>query len=569
MKTPLKTRAHPGGNSSVSGHWYLLCSILAAGAIGVLGLAVPLLTLLAYDKLIPAGSTSTLYWLSVGTATAIVFEGFLRYCQSQITSWYKAFNSFNDANSYFMRRLETYRLQHHGDDLVADQEVFDAIQRASSFRANGLLQAGLELPFTAFYLTIMFKLSGPVFYGNALLLGLYLLTTCFFTLGRFSSRRRLRKTEHATQESLITILKSSALIKSAAIERQQCRTYESFLSDHYSRQFRSLNWMSLFDSLSSCVQHAAQLGTVFLGSYFALSGDLSIGVVTACMMLSGRAAHPVIQFSKLSFRFIDYLHDRRKIRAAYRSLVPLTLSAENQLHQVNTQSVQADASSTQQSHDWSWLWHFKGNLIYEANVGECIAVEASTATASTQLMVNSTFLLKQQAAGTSFLTPGRPGDVVLLGSSERVFQGSVWENLTGYRNTDPDRILHLCRSSGLESAIANLPSGYETQLDRESNKRLEQSLIQQIAIVRALSQKPRLVILDHADHGFDSSTLQGFIALLGEMRRECAVVIASSNVETLRQASRALRLRGDELEKGNLEDWIKGLERKGGLIWAA
>jgi len=79
---------------------------------------------------------------------------------------------------------------------------------------------------------------------------------------------------------------------------------------------------------------------------------------------------------------------------------------------------------------------------------------------------------------------------------EDIFHGSLWENITmGKTNIDSDYINNLCSTVGLHPFLSSLSLGYDTELD-PTGKRLARNVVQKILLVRALADKPSLLLAE-------------------------------------------------------------------------
>ena len=61
--------------------------LLATFALNVLGLALPVVLLQIYDRIIPHAATETLTLLVIGLCVALVFEGLLRLARASLAGW--------------------------------------------------------------------------------------------------------------------------------------------------------------------------------------------------------------------------------------------------------------------------------------------------------------------------------------------------------------------------------------------------------------------------------------------------------------------------------------------------
>ncbi len=85
-----------------------------------------------------------------------------------------------------------------------------------------------------------------------------------------------------------------------------------------------------------------------------------------------------------------------------------------------------------------------------------------------------------------------------------LFQGTILENMTMYRGAAyVDIALNLSRQLGLDEWIHHLPLGYETKVGDQLFLLLPDGIHQRICLVRALVNRPKILILDEANTSLD------------------------------------------------------------------
>jgi ABC-type bacteriocin/lantibiotic exporter with double-glycine peptidase domain len=113
----------------------------------------------------------------------------------------------------------------------------------------------------------------------------------------------------------------------------------------------------------------------------------------------------------------------------------------------------------------------------------------------------------------------------ILLSQQDIFFGSLLENITmGDTDIKPEQIMELASSIGLEDFL--LGNGFDTILD-PVGKRLSRSVIQKILLLRALINKPGLLLLEEPWREFEPATKQKIVDYL--INNKNVTVIAESN----------------------------------------
>lgn len=129
----------------------------------------------------------------------------------------------------------------------------------------------------------------------------------------------------------------------------------------------------------------------------------------------------------------------------------------------------------------------------------------------------------------------------ILFQQENIFNGTLWENLTmGKPATDKEYLNELCDKTGLRTFITSLHAGFDTQLD-PAGKRLPRSVVQKILLVRALSHRPRLLIMEEPWLGIEDEYKNNIQQLILNAA-DTTVIIATADQAFSAKCNRAIQL---------------------------
>lgn len=124
---------------------------------------------------------------------------------------------------------------------------------------------------------------------------------------------------------------------------------------------------------------------------------------------------------------------------------------------------------------------------------------------------------------------------------ENIFNGTLWENINlGNEQADPDYIKLLCKKIGLNSFLATLPLGFDTELI-PTGKRLPRNVIQKILLLRSLAHKPGLLILEEPWYGMEEEQKKSIQELLIGLT-ETTVVIATNDADYIKACDTVIDL---------------------------
>jgi ABC-type bacteriocin/lantibiotic exporter with double-glycine peptidase domain len=113
-------------------------------------------------------------------------------------------------------------------------------------------------------------------------------------------------------------------------------------------------------------------------------------------------------------------------------------------------------------------------------------------------------------------------------SQQDIFEGTLLENITmGLQNPDMEELIYLCKKTGLNDFIATLKDGFDTPLYTNGRK-LPATVVRKILLVRALINKPSLLLLEEPWRGLEAKYQQQIKELLlKEMPGTTAFIISS------------------------------------------
>ncbi|MEX2362632.1 MAG: ABC transporter transmembrane domain-containing protein, partial [Balneolaceae bacterium] len=111
----------------------------------------------------------------------------------------------------------------------------------------------------------------------------------------------------------------------------------------------------------------------------------------------------------------------------------------------------------------------------------------------------------------------------------KIFNTSLIQNICLKEINTPDEIeevINFCKECGLEPLFESFPQGYATLLG-EDGVNISGGQKQLVALVRALYQKPRLLLLDEPTSAMDRETEQTVLDLLTQLKNEMAVIMVT------------------------------------------
>jgi ATP-binding cassette subfamily B protein len=116
-------------------------------------------------------------------------------------------------------------------------------------------------------------------------------------------------------------------------------------------------------------------------------------------------------------------------------------------------------------------------------------------------------------------------------SQQDIFEGTLLENITmGLENPDMDELMHLCKATGLTEFLNSLKNGFDTALNTNGRK-LSATVVRKILLVRALINKPALLLLEEPWHGLETQYQQQIKTLLLQEMKNTTMFIISNEAD--------------------------------------
>ncbi len=117
--------------------------------------------------------------------------------------------------------------------------------------------------------------------------------------------------------------------------------------------------------------------------------------------------------------------------------------------------------------------------------------------------------------------------------SEDIFVGTVWENISmGRQEVTPEKIVLTAQNLGIHTFLKTLANGFETKIDPVGRK-LPSTMIKNILLLRAFSNKPNLLLLEEPWLGLENVTKDTIIDYLFRLKQNSmtTVIVASNDTD--------------------------------------
>jgi ATP-binding cassette subfamily C protein LapB len=308
-------------------------------------------------------------------------------------------------------------------------------------------------------------------------------------------------------------------------------------------------------------QQISQVGIVVYGVYLITSGDLTMGQLIACVILSGRTLAPLGQLTQLLGRMNQAL-------AAYRNLAEVlvgTTDEEERAGRLSREKLNGDIAFrhvqfTYEGQESPTLQ----DVNFDIQAGERVAILGRIGSGKTTVLRLLAGLHKPDSGlvmvDNADVRHIRPTDLrhnmSIVFQNPVLFSGTIRDNLLmGAPEASDEDLLDCVRASGSESFIGTLPGGFDFPLT-ERGRELSSGMRQSLAIARGLISKPSILLLDEPTASLDAGTEQALVNSLDAATKGITTVFVTHRGSMLQLADRILVVEGGRIVANGPRDEV-------------
>ncbi|RMF09729.1 MAG: ATP-binding cassette domain-containing protein [Alphaproteobacteria bacterium] len=514
--------------------------LLASLGINLLSLALPIVLLQVYDRIIPHKAGGTLFFLILGLGTALVLDMALKGARATLAGWSGA-RFEHEAGRWGFDRLTRAPLE-EAEKTPAGVYLdrLSGVDAIRDFYASRASMVVMDAPFVLLFLVLLGLIAGwlVVIPVAAIILAVATAHALGQALKKALDERAA--SDDRRYNFLIEILAGIHTIKSMAMEKLMLRRYEK-LSERAALISARVTFLSgLAQNLGSTLSQLTIAAVAAVGSLQVITGDLTVGGLAACTLLSGRTVQPVLRAMTLWSRFQSIEVAERNL-AAFGDL-PERRHGDRRLD--NLETVQVSDLSFRYGDDQPWVLR---GLDLDFRRGEIVGLTGPSGSGKTTLMSLIAGRLAP-SQGKVLLNGHPPAEyseeslgkaLAYIPQRPILFRGTILDNLTGFKgDAKAGDAMEIASRLGLDQVFARLPRGLETEIGDTAASQIPSGVAQRITIARALLERPQLILFDEANSALDQQSDALLRSLIASLRQDAAILIISHRPSLLAIADR-------------------------------
>lgn len=512
--------------------------------INSIALATSFYSMQVYDRVVPTGASQTLWVLTLGVLLAIGFETLAKLARSRVFEQLVDQVDQKLAREVYTRFLAIRldQLPRSVGSLAAQLKGYETVRGFLTSLTSHLM---IDVPFALLFLLVIVWIGG----------WLGLIPLAFFVVSLaigFFYRHRVdalsKKSFNASNFKtglLVETIEGAETIKSGQSGWRMLSRWISSTDDarDVEQQTRRVSEYAQF--LAAALQQVSYVLLVAAGALMISRGEITMGTLIACSILSGRVLGPV---AALPERLIQWAHTRTALQGLDR------LWSLQDDHHGQEQAIAPHTLRGHYAMEKVVASYGQGQALAVADLqirpGERVGVLGPIGSGKTTFLRLLSGMYKPQSGtvkidGLDLAHVSKPALAERMGYLQqegRLFAGSLRENLIlGLIDPGDDVILEAARLTGLmQSVISPHPQGLQ-QMIHEGGTGLSSGQRQLVNLTRVFLRRPRIWLLDEPTASMDSALEQNLIGALSRtLLPDDVLVVVTHKPELLRLVSRII-----------------------------
>lgn len=532
--------------------WRLYSEVLVASFfINLFAIASSLFVMNVYDRVVPNNAMDTLTVLSIGVLIVFSFDFLMKMLRGYfIDIASKKTDVILSANIF--EQMMGIRMEARPESVGNFANNMQQFESFRDFVTSTTISALIDLPFVLFFIAIIFAIGGYVVIVPILAVPLVILAGLMIQkpLNKYVKESyRYAGQKHAM---LIESLAGVETIKGLSAESSLQRKWEHAvgMAAKIGTKVRGLSLTAI--SFSAFIQQVAGVVVVILGVNKIADGEMTMGALIACTILTGRALAPLAQIAGLLTRYhqsmaaLQSLDNVMKMPTdRLRGRTPLhrpVLNGDIEFRDVSFQYPRQAVPAL-------------SNVTFHITPGEKVGIIGRIGSGKTT--IEKLILGLYQAQEGTVLMDGTEISQLDPASMRRnigyvpqdlmLFYGTVKQNITfGAPFADDISVLRAAKIAGVTDFVAKHPQGFDMPVG-ERGEKLSGGQRQAIAIARALILDPPILVLDEPTNMMDNRTEEMFKNQLLETAKDKTLILVTHKGSLLSLVDRLILMDGGKI----------------------
>ena len=540
--------------------------ILGSLSINILTLALPLVLLQIFDRIVPNKAVETLTALFCGLVIALSMEFVLKVCRIVLLGYASAEYETQMTAAALRKVLDADSYAYSQDSVGTHVDRMVAIGQLRDHHGGQGRLLSIDMPFTILFVVMIWYIGGWLVVVPIGCLALIVVVSLMIRLLQAPVIAQRQSVDRRRNSFMIEVLSRMPTVKGLSAEQQMLRRFER-LQDQAADATRGLIWVaSLSQTFGAFAGQAAVIAMGAVGAYLNIIGMIGMAELAACMLLNGRTIQPMLKLLGLWAQV-------ESVRAAENRVNELAMLPAPK------HGYQYDGTFEPRLMFDKVTLHPKGraepvfeNLNFSVEPGQIAAIIGPDGGGKSSVM---RMILGEQrpTSGRVRIDRDNPlglmhrreiGEIAYVDQDPVIFRGTILENMSLFGDrARQDAALHVAQRIGLEAEILRMPMGYETEIGPGAQAVLPLGTLQKICIARVLGRRPLMLLFNNAASAIDGRTREQVAAAITALRGQTTVILVSRRLLDASQVDLQVDLApapAPPVESASIAAWLQDAE---------
>jgi len=511
--------------------------VLASLFGNLLAFATSLFAMQVWDRVVPAQSIPTLWVLALGVTTAILFELLLRTARVSLADRIGKRADLAISSHLFARALDIRndaRPKSTGSFIAQLRDI----EQLRELLTSTTIAALIDLPFVVLFLALFTALAGPLIF---IVLGVLVAIVVPGLLLQLPMSRLAREgmRESALRNAiLVESIERVEEIKALQAEPRFQTLWERFTNTAAQTGIAQRRYTALYVNWTQTLQHLAYTAVLVAGTYMVLAGEMTMGSLIACSILTNRV---IVLFMPLGQMFARWQNAKVAL-AGLNDLLAKPVDHDPERGLLRRPAL----TGAYRFQNVRYAYGENGATVFQVDdlsirPGERIALLGRIG-AGKSTMLRLLAGMAQPTSGKILLDGTDLGiinptdvrrEIGYLNQNAQLFLGTIRENLAiGRPDVTDEEILQVLAVTGGLPLVQGQSQGLDLML-REGGVGLSGGQRQTLLLARTLLRNSSIVLLDEPSAAMDESTERQFVERLRRWAADRTMVIATNRAGIL------------------------------------
>ncbi len=520
--------------------------ILASLLINIFALANPLFVMNVYDRVVPNSAIETLWVLAIGIIIVYLFDYLLKTLRVYFIELASKKSDILLSSTIYERVLGT-RYDKYPASVGAFAGQLRDFESIRNFITSSSLVTFVDLPFAVLFLIIIGYIGGAIVWVPVIIIPLILLFAYIVQRRLNEAVTHMYTAASQKNATMIEALSSLSALKVLNAQGRALKSLEKAVGQLALWGLKSRMLSNAATTFAGFMLQMSSVLVVIVGVYLIALGELTMGGLIACVLLTARALQPFSQVAGLLVQF-------KQSAISLESLTEIVQQEQerpNNKHFISRKSIKGDIAFKDVDFTYPGDDHptLKG-ISFTVKQGEKVALVGRIGSGKSTIhnLISGLYTPKAGAilidgVDAKQLDPVQLRDNIGYAQQDgALFYGSIQENIA-YRDTfvDDEEILRVCDIAGVSEFTNTHPHGL-SRMVAERGINLSGGQRQSVIVARSLVNSPSILLLDEPSSAMDNASESRLLSHLSSEIKDRTVVLVTHKTSLLAMVDRIIVL---------------------------